>query len=170
MYLSSVKPEKKEFYQQLRALPDGAVGVKRTLKYMRAFTNEAKIMPDVRALAHSIVERVPSKDWAAEVEAIQNWVRSNIRYTFDIAGIETLQRPDVTIVLGHGDCDDQATLVAALSEAVGYPARFVAIGSNDDYEHVYAEVFIPEVGWMTVETTEPVKVGWEPEHKIRMVV
>lgn len=170
MYLSSAGTEKSAHSQQLRALPDGVLGVKRTLQYMRRFTNEAKILPGIRNLAHSIVARVPSKDWAAEVEAIQNWVRSNIRYTFDVAGVETLQRPDVTVDLGHGDCDDHAALVAALGESVGYPARFVAIGSGSDYEHVFAELFLPELGWLSVETTEPVPVGWEPSYKIRMVL
>lgn len=169
MYLSSGLGTK-DYYQQLKALPDGDLGVKRTLQYMREFANEAKIMPEIMELARGIVGRVPPKDGLAEVSAIQSWVKNNIRYTFDIAGIETLQRPDVTIARGHGDCDDQAALVAALAEAVGYPARFVAIGGGKDYEHVYTEVWLPEFGWVSVETTENVPVGWEPFYSKRMVV
>lgn len=170
MYLSSTAEKPKSYPQQLKALPDGATGVKRTLQYMRKFANDAKVMPEIRALAHKIVENVSQKDAVGEVEAIQRWVKSNIRYTFDIAGIETLQRPDVTIDIGHGDCDDQSTLVAALGEAVGYQARFVAIGSGSEYEHVFCELYLPGFGWVSVETTEPVDIGWEPPHSIRMVV
>ena len=169
MYLSSTDPAPKSFYQELKALPDGDLGTKRTLEYMREFKEQAKLMPEIRSLAHRIVNNVPAKDWYGELEAIQNWVKTNVRYTFDIAGVETLQRPDVTISLGHGDCDDQSTLVASLAETIGLPSRFVAVGGNE-FEHVFAEVFLPGDGWVSVETTENVPIGWAPEFKRRMVV
>jgi len=156
--------------QQLKILPDGASGIKKTLEYMHDFANEAKTMPIVRELSIRILQKVKNKDWIAELTAIQEWVMQNVRYTLDVDGVETLQRPDVTLTLSSGDCDDHSALVGAMLQSVGYPVRFVAIGEADDYQHVYCEAMIPTGQWFSVETTERVPVGWEPDHLVRMVV
>lgn len=139
--------------------------------YMRNWIREYRTSPQVRQLAINILRNVPSKNWMAEAEAIRRWVANNIRYTRDVAGVETLQTPEVTLKLRVGDCDDQATLVAAMLESVGFETRLVAIGGRDgEYDHVMAEAAVPGRGWLTVETTEPVTIGWIPQYQSRMVV
>ena len=76
--------------------------------------------------------------------------------------METVATPDATLESGQGECDDKATLVAAMLEAIGHPTRFVAIGFEPGIlDHVYTETMIGP-RWYTVETTEPVEVGWVP--------
>lgn len=157
--------------QTLKGLPSGRAGVRQTLVYMRDWVREYRVSPVVRQLAINILRSVPSKNWLAEAEAIRRWVAGNIRYTRDVAGVETLQTPEVTLKMRAGDCDDQATLIAAMLESVGFETRIVAIGARDgDFDHVYVEAAVPGRGWLSVETTEPVTIGWEPKYRSRMVV
>lgn len=157
--------------QTLQAIPSGKSGVRETLRKMVKWVREYRVSPRVRQQALAIVGRVPQKRWIDEAEAVRRWVASNIRYTRDVAGVETLQTPDVTLRLRHGDCDDHAMLVAALLESIGAETRMVAIGAEPgQFDHVYAEVLIPGMGWLSAETTEPVSLGWVPEYGSRMVV
>lgn len=131
---------------------------------MVKLTKAAKTDPLVIQTARRIVRAVPAKDWVGEINAVQNWVRNNIRYTLDPYDVETLQTPAVTLTEKHGDCDDHAILVAALLNAIGHPARFRAVSVIGDSRlcHVYAETKIGN-GWHSVETTEPWTVGHVPE-------
>ncbi len=139
------------------------MGTRATLRQMSRFAKKGRADPEVINFARQIVARVPSKDWKAEVRAIQSWVKRNIRYTQDPQGVELVQDARRTIHLEHGDCDDHATLVATLLMAIGKPARFmaVAVPPNKQFCHVFAQVRIGG-NWVTVETTEPVDIGWQP--------
>lgn len=148
----------------LSAIREGAAGVRDTLAAMIRAARQASTTLEIRDLAERIINLVPDKDYAGEIAAIQRWVRQNIRYTRDPITTETLKTPHALLESGHGDCDDQATLVAALAMSIGFPARFIAIGLQmpGAFEHVYAEVQLGTV-WVSVETTEPVEIGWQPE-------
>lgn len=146
----------------LAGIPDGVAGTQLTLDIMRRLVKQFRTDPELIALARSIVADVPAKSYAREAERLQNWVRSNIRYTQDVVDVETLQSPDVTLTLKHGDCDDQSVLLATLLNAIGHPVRFVAVGfAPDQFEHVLVETKIAEQ-WLPVETTEPVGFGEYP--------
>lgn len=145
-------------------LPEGAAGVRATLDAMIRASRAASTTLPIRDLAENIIAGVPAKDYAGEIRAIQTWVRNNIRYTRDPVTAEALKIPSALLESPQGDCDDQATLVAALAMTVGFPARFVAVGCGDAgvFEHVFAEVKLGTV-WVSVETTEPVPIGWQPD-------
>lgn len=147
----------------LRMMPEGAAGTRATLAAMRQAALQANTTLEVRHLAESIIENVPPKDFRGELEAIQDWVRTNIRYTRDPLYVETLKTPHALLEDRQGDCDDQATLVAALALSIGFKPRFVAIGTQQAgvFDHVFTEVKLGTV-WLSVETTEPVAVGWKP--------
>ena len=146
----------------LSGIPEGVEGVRATLGVMRSMAREYKTNPRVLSTARSIVASMPGKDYVREAAALQNWVRSNIRYTQDVYNVETLQTPAATLALRHGDCDDQSVLLAALLNAIGHPARFVAVSFAPDlFEHVYVEAKI-NGAWAPVETTEPVAFGETP--------
>lgn len=151
----------------LSALPEGAAGIRATLSAMMRAARDAETTLEIRSLAERIVQHVAPKDYAGELRAIQAWVKNNIRYTRDPVTTETLKIPHALLESPYGDCDDQATLVAALAMSIGFPARFVAIGVNEPgtFDHVYAEVKLGTV-WVSVETTEPVDVGWQPENVV----
>lgn len=156
---------------QLRELPDGARGTLETLKAMRALVRESKRSNLIRATVLSIIGALRQKDYVGEMRRIHAFVRDNIRYVRDIRGIETLQTPEKTLEYRHGDCDDKATLVAAMLESIGHPTRFVAMGFNGSpFCHVYVETRLGNK-WVGVETTEPVSFGWYPPGATsRMVV
>jgi len=153
------------------ALPEGAAGIRATLSAMMRAARIGSTTLEIRELAQRIVAPVAARDYAGELSAIQSWVKNNIRYTQDPVNAEMLKDPIALINDPFGDCDDMATLVAALAMSIGFPARFVAIGTNEIgvFEHVYTEILLGTV-WLSVETTEPVRVGWLPDNvKARMI-
>jgi transglutaminase-like putative cysteine protease len=164
-------PTKPHQVSSLSSLPEGAAGIRATLDAMIQAAREASTTIEIRNLAESIIVAVPAKDYRGELEAIQRWVMAHIRYTRDPITTETLKLPRALLESPQGDCDDQATLVAALAMSIGFPARFVAIGVHDAglFEHVYAEVMLGTV-WCSVETTEPVPIGWIPEGIVAKMV
>lgn len=62
-----------------------------------------------------------------------------------------------------GDCDDHATLNAAMLGSIGYRVRLALIDSDMDFEldHAVAEVFSDKLGeWIQVDTTSEFPLGW----------
>jgi len=155
----------------LQAIPNGPRGINMTLRAMSRFVKEAKRQYPIRELALSLVRDLPSKDWRGQIHALHQYVRDDIRYVRDIRGIETLATPKITLEIGQGDCDDKATLLAALLESIGHPTRFVALAfSPGKFAHVLVETKVGKI-WVPLETTENVNVGWSPPGVInRMVV
>lgn len=155
----------------LQGIPEGAAGTRATLSAMADAARAAHVTLEVRDLAESIIAAVDGKDFRGEVQAIQDWVKNNIRYTRDPIYVETLKLPAALLEARQGDCDDQATLVAALLMSIGFKARFVAIGTNaiGQFDHVYTEVRLGN-GWLSVETTEPVEIGWRPQGVVSRMV
>jgi transglutaminase-like putative cysteine protease len=148
----------------LRQPSDNRVATAATLARMARLVRDNATDPQIITQARRIIDHVPGKDFRAEAEAIQNWVRHSIRYTRDVYHSETLQTPQVTLSERHGDCDDQAILVAALLSATGHPVRFRAIrapGQGEKLAHVLAETRFGR-GWVPVETTEPWPFGVYP--------
>jgi hypothetical protein len=140
----------------------GKAGIEQTLKYMRDLKNAYKINPVVRGLAMSLVAQLPQKDYKSEILILTAYVKNQVRYTRDIAGVETLQTPLKTLEFGQGDCDDKSMLLAAMLESIGHHCRFRAVGmKKNDFCHVFPEVMY-QGKWLALETTEPVSVGWEP--------
>ena len=137
---------------------------------MERFAKEAARTVEFWTLARQIIARVPDKNrsnssYVAEVAAVQQWVRNNIRYTRDVAGVETLARPIDTLAMRQGDCDDQSMVVAALLLAIGHPCRFVAVGRTlDTLQHVFTDTRVGD-RWMAVETTENWQLGQRPDSR-----
>ena len=150
------------FEAKLVDVPGGMSGAFDTVAKMRALVRAAKTDPEMLNQAVRCIFMQTEHDQRAECEAIFNYVRSHIRYVRDVAGIETLAHPRMTILRGVGDCDDQSTLLATLFEAAGYLTRFVMAGySSMDYEHVYCEVFC-NGQWFACDPTVREFFGWAP--------
>lgn len=155
----------------LQNIPEGNSGVRTTLNLMSKLVKHGKQSIAVRNQAGKLTRNLKQKDWLSEVKAIHDFVQNEIRYTKDIRGIETIQTPEVTLNNRYGDCDDKSTLTATLLETIGHPTRFVACGFNGNgLSHVFVQTKIGN-HWVSVETTEPVKLGWTPPRiTCRMVV
>lgn len=150
----------------LAEIPNGPAGTRATLRVMGQLARDGKRDYRIRELALSLVNGLPQKDWWGEVRRLHAFVRDRIRYVRDIDGIETLATPAQTLQIGQGDCDDKAVLLAALLQSIGHPARFVAFGKrSNQFSHVLVQTKIRSgnnSNWISLETTEPVNVGWQP--------
>lgn len=151
-------------------IPSGKAGIVATLKIMGRLVKEGKKTLVIRQTALSLVNGQRQKDWTEEVNRVFEFVRDKIRYVRDIRGVETLQTPDKTLEFGQGDCDDKSVLLASLLESIGHPTRFVAIGFKPGvFVHVYVETKIG-TNWVSLETTEPVSMGWSPKGVVSRLV
>lgn len=142
--------------------PGGPAGALHTVSRMRRLADAASLDPLLINQAVSIIHGVPAKSELHEIEALFDFVLNHIRYTRDVHGVETLSDPRMTLIRQVGDCDDKATLLAALLQAVGYPTRFVMgdYGSGE-YEHVYLQA-LAFGEWISLDATEHRPMGWEP--------
>jgi len=130
---------------------------------------EAKEDARIRQLAGNILREagIMPKDSQGEVCAVFNWVRENVRYTRDIRNIELFQKPIRTLEMKIGDCDDQAMILSALLECIGYPTMLKVVGiSSKEPEHIYILAGFPvskPTTWIALDPTENHPCGWEVE-------
>lgn len=119
-----------------------------TLEWMRRLALQAQSSLKMRDLAAAIVRNVWPRDYASEYTALLNWVRRNIRYIRDPRTVEQVQTPDATLAILSGDCDDMATLLAALVGHLGGASQFCA-GAFKEHNgrpvlsHVWCEALEP---------------------------
>lgn len=155
---------------RLMQIPGGKAGIIRTLKLMRELVRQGKIDMTIRQLALKLVAHLPQKAWRAQINALFEFVREEIRYVHDINGIETLHTARKVLELGSGDCDDKAILLASLLESVGHPTRFMAIGfAPDEYEHVLVDTKVGDF-WLPLDATEPFDAGWNPPNVVSRLI
>lgn len=148
-------------------LPPGDAGTARTLAMMAQLVRQGALRREVREAAIDVVRGagVPPHDTLGELNALFRFVRGAVRFTGDIAGVETLQAPHYTLSVMAGDCDDRAVLLAALARSIGIPCVFRAIGAKRNqpgqYSHVYvvAKVKGQDVPLDPTYSTTP--MGWE---------
>jgi len=126
---------------------------------MIKFAHQGKQDLEVRQLTTQICAGVEKGDYASEILAIYNWVFANIRYIRDIHDVEFVQWPIRTIEAGAGDCDDMATLLAAMLMSVGNRCEFVLVSFDGIYpSHVYAQAVTPK-GAVIVDPVASTQTG-----------
>lgn len=83
-------------------------------------------------------------DPRSQLAALFRFVRDHIMFIGDVAGVETLQSPRYTLHVKAGDCDDRATLLAALARAIGIPVelKFRAIAANPRARGAFSHVYV----------------------------
>jgi tetratricopeptide (TPR) repeat protein len=90
--------------------------------------------PEIQALADQITNGIT--DRRAQAEAIDRWVKRNIRYValyLDAAAGWIPHEPNEIIKLRYGDCKDHATLMGALLAAKGIASEAVVINAGNVY-------------------------------------
>jgi transglutaminase-like putative cysteine protease len=152
----------------LYAIPDGAAGIRRTIRIMRDLVNRYRVDPTIRARAITLLRLTPSKDEPSEIRVIFEFVRDHIRYVRDVVDTETIATPDKVLALGAGDCDDKATLLATLLESVGYPTRFAVAGYSapNVFEHVYVRAMLADGSFVSLDPSEPNGLGWHAPNPV----
>ena len=125
----------------------------------------------LRKLALQITDGCKARDGECEAKAVDAWMRTNIRYTGDIApiklgakgpveGIDLFQHPKRTVEFRGGDCDDHSVLAATLLALNGIPSKFRVTASKygAGWSHIYVVAGLPKENpgkWVAVDTTLP---------------
>lgn len=128
--------------------------------------------------AHAIVQSIAPRDYVRMARAIRYWMQRAFRFIPDPRGVELVRTPEYMLerylVKGiiTGDCDDAATLGAALGMAVGIPAKFVAIGfrTNGPLAHVFA-VLLPRAGGVVpveLDVTKPAQTTAQVRRSVEL--
>ncbi len=105
----------------------------------------------------------------AELETARNLfrqIRRNVRYTSDIAGVDTYQKPAHTLALKTADCDDFSSLTCASLQSVGIPCRFKVIRTKGarEWNHIYPQAGFPRhapTRWVSMDSSVNMPFGWE---------
>ncbi|MBD3309553.1 hypothetical protein GF348_24450 [candidate division KSB3 bacterium] len=160
-------------------IPGGDSFTKRTLRRMRRLALNDQVDCDVRRLALKITEGIRGQDALTQIGAIRGWLMNHLMFTRDPRKHELLIAPRILVRSlrkpeNHGiirvDCDDVATLAAALGSAVGLDARFVAVAylsnNNSAPRHVWGELAPPGSDqWQEMDVTR-VYQGLPPKSAI----
>lgn len=121
--------------------------------------------PAVVETARGIVARVEPRDCVAQARAIRAWTDKRFRFVRDPLGVELLETPAFHLArireLGfvQGDCDDAATITAALGMAIGIPAMLHAVAFFDPgapFAHVYTVLYPTNGTGATVEVEQDI--------------
>lgn len=140
-------------------------GAPQTVAYIRRAVLEAQYKPEVRALAETLTQYLPSKDVVSEALAYYYFVLDRTRYMRDPRNVERVQAPWIIvqqIMAGHTpgiDCDELAALLCALAAVSGAECRVVTVAfanmfykGRRQYSHVYAQVKEPRSKeWITLD-------------------
>lgn len=145
---------------------DGWHGTLRTVREMEKLVDEGKKDPTVQFTARQIARKFHSKDYVGQANGLHEFVRDYIHYVRDPIDVELIHAPLFTLKARAGDCDDQAILLRALAESIGFNSRFKTIKADkkfpNEYSHIYSEIEVPGKGWMPSDTiVEGKKLGWE---------
>lgn len=123
-----------------------------TVKAMIVLAHQGKKDLEVRRLVENICSRIKQGDYNSEVLAIYYWVCQNIRYMRDIHNVEFVKTPHRLLKTKSGDCDDMATLLAAMLMACGNVCRYVVVAfQGDNWSHVFCQVMGKQGKWITLD-------------------
>jgi transglutaminase-like putative cysteine protease len=108
--------------------------------------------------------------------ALHYFVCRHVRYQRDPLTVELVKTPMATLETGVGDCDDIATLLAAMVLLCGSEARFVTVGfrRGGPFTHVFCEGRDPKTKrWVTLDPVAgphtPEMLGRIREFKLHVV-
>jgi hypothetical protein len=131
-------------------------GAPQTIEVMAQAVLEDADHFETRMLAEMLCEGLDSKDYTSEYLACYYCVLQSCRYMRDPRRTELVRAPYVIarqILAGRRpsiDCDDAATLIAALDQAIGGSPQFVTVAFDDrsydgqrQYSHVYTQARDP---------------------------
>lgn len=134
--------------------------IKLMLDYARG--KEGEQSARVRQWAEAIVRLLRPKDYLSEILAIRGWCTGpQLRYTNDARHVEQVKTPlrMLSEIEKHGvslvDCDDIATLIAALGMSLGRNATYTMARfskTSRQFTHVFCRLQEPRSGtWIVCD-------------------
>jgi len=147
----------------------GRIGFSQSFRNYPIFLKErflqlpVKLDPRVQALAQRATRKV--KDPLSKAKAVESYLNRVFRYATDASvGRESLD--DFLFKTHRGNCEYFASAAVLLLRSLGIPARLVAgylakdwneygkfYDVRQDQAHAWAEAYIPEMGWVTIDAT-----------------
>jgi hypothetical protein len=114
---------------------------------------------EIRAKAHELA--TGKTDSVEVVFAISQWVHQYVSYNLTTATAQASEPSTWVYANQYGVCDEITSLFISLSREAGIPARFVSGIAYTNLEqfddnwgpHGWAEVWLPDVGWVPVDVT-----------------
>src|SRR3989344_6019781 len=100
-------------------------------------------------------------DLSKVVFNLASWVDENVEYDLNTLTAGASQKASWVLQKKTGVCDEISTLFIAMCRSVGIPARFVSgisyttskLFDNNWQPHGWAEVYFPEIGWVSYDLT-----------------
>jgi transglutaminase-like putative cysteine protease len=148
--------------------------IEERLRYVLKMIKKGRADPRMRKLAVTIVSKkcgdgwcTAEKDPLAELKAIFDYVRENVRYVKDPVDKDLFQHPFRTLQFHAGDCDCYTILIACLVQQIGYPVRMRVVRTKDsqDWNHIYLTTGI-KVGnkmvWKALDASVNKPAFWDP--------
>lgn len=134
--------------------------------------------------AQRLASKAQPKDYIGQVHQIYNDFIKKWRYVFDPHRVEMVHVSGPSLwgevyganrnrkagEHGSGDCDDAAALMAGMLGAIGLKTRIATTsppGHPQIFSHVFAQGYIPNRGWITVDPVGYPKhgFGWIQPHQ-----
>lgn len=145
-----------------RWIPGGDAGILLTVSAMRRLARQAAVDRGVQVLTQVAVG--DATDPAAQWANLRQWLAVHTHFQSDPVAVELVRTPWRQFQrirndgVMRGDCDDVATLAAAMTLALGRRARFVVLGfvvpgPAAPYRHVYAEMETAPGVWRDFDVT-----------------
>lgn len=143
------------------------------IRHLRDLVQQGKRDPVVYEFARRAINKkcgrdwcIPEKDNGRELRALFNAIRRNVRYTSDIAGVDSYQKPRHTLALRTADCDDYSTLICAAAATLGLPCRFKVIRTRGapEWNHIFSQVGLPRkrpAHWVSLDASVAMPMGWQ---------
>ena len=100
---------------------------------------------------------------------LANWVKENINYSLNTITANAVEKSSWVLENKEGVCDELTNLFLSMCRAVGIPAKFISgtVYTNiyDNFgNHGWAEIYLPDYGWIPVDVTFG-QYGWiDPTH------
>lgn len=151
----------------LESLPSSKI-TEATIRKMHEVVKSAKTDWQFIKLATELVASLPRKNYYAELQRFFDVVRKKVRYVRDPERVELVQHPWRTFQRKAGDCDDMASLIAALASSTGARYKFVTVKASvkypSEWSHVYVKVYVPGRDWIAADPVpSEFKLGDEAE-------
>ena len=142
---------------------------KMTLRRMAHYVNESLVDHDFVWWTREQIQRlrpisVQSRDQVGIARGIREFVAAHLTFVPDPVGVEDITPPEkhMRLIQEHetilGDCDDAATLSAAMGKALGIPASFRILAfykPDNPYQHVITYLHPRGGGAIDMDTTRP---------------
>ncbi len=120
----------------------------------------------------AVASTLDGKTTVATVNNILSWMKKNLHYK-----IEVFNSAEEVLSKGYGECGGWSLLFTALCRARGIPARQVwgVVKTTTEFAppghlkgHVWAEIYLKDVGWIPLEPQAPEAFGMAPTAYVRM--